>query len=199
MSFPVGIFQVPQTSESGTTPQGTLTAYAVGHADGRSISRSFTEHGFIHGFISIRSDLMYQQGLNKMWSRSTRYDFYWPAFAHLGEQQILNQELYLNPTVNTGNTGVFGYQERFGEMRYMENITSGDMRSSSSVSLDTWHLAQDFSSLPVLADEFIKEQPPVDRVIAVTNQKHFLVDAHFKYNHVRPMPMFGIPGMIDHF
>lgn len=189
---------VAQTSASGAeTPQGNLSAFAAG-VDQRSLfSKSFTEHGWIIGLVSVQADLTYQQGLNRMWSRSDKYDFYWPTFAHLGEQTILNKEIYYQG--QAADNQVFGYQERYAEYRYYPSLITGQMRSTFSQPLDYWHLAQDFDSLPTLSPSFIEENPPVDRVIAVQNYPQFMLDAWFDLKCTRPMPMFGTPGFVDHF
>ena len=152
------------------------------------------------GFISARADLNYQQGLNRAFSRSTRYDFFYPAFAHLGEQAILNKEIYAQGTAGgTDDDDVFGYQERFAEYRYKPSVITGQFRSNAATSLDLWHLAQDFSALPTLNSSFIEENPPIDRVVAVPSEPDLIVDAYFDLKHTRPMPVQGIPGLIDHF
>lgn len=193
----VNLHAVPQTSESSNTPQGNLAAYGTSTLSGHGFTKSFTEHCVIIGLVCVRADLNYQQGLNRMWSRQTRWDFYWPALAHIGEQAVLNKEIYAqgNPT----DDEVFGYQERFAEYRYKPSMITGQMRSSFAQSLDTWHLAQDFSALPVLNDSFIQENPPIDRVIAVQDEPHFIFDSFFKLRCARPMPVYGVPGLIDHF
>ena len=129
----------------------------------------------------------------------TRYDFYFPAFAHLGEQAVLNKEIYLDGSAN--DNGVFGYQERYGEMRYHPSMVTGLFRSTNSAPLDIWHLAQKFSALPTLNQTFVEENPPVDRVIAVPSStgKQFLFDSLFEVTAVRPLPMYGVPGFVDHF
>jgi hypothetical protein len=166
-SVPIQVNSVPQTSESNTTPQGTLSAYATATAQGGGFTKSFTEHCIVMGIASVRADLTYQQGMNRMFSRSTRYDFYWPALAHIGEQSVLMKELYMqNPTTYTGSTGtpdnerVFGYQERWAEYRYKPSLITGKLRSNDAQSLDAWHLSQEFSSLPGLNQTFIEETPP---------------------------------------
>lgn len=200
----VGIKPVAQSSATDAgTPQGNLAATGTVTSIGPGFHRSFTEHGVILGILSVRADLSYQQGLNRMWSRRTRYDYFWPTFAHLGEQGVLNKELYaqgpsvLDPPV-TGtpvDDQIFGYQERYAEYRYKPSIITGNMRSISAQSLDVWHLAQDFGSLPTLNYEFIQESPPVDRVIAVPGESQFVADMFFKVNHVRPIPVRSNPGL----
>ena len=132
-----------------------------------------------------------------MWSRQTRLDYYWPALSHIGEQAVLNQEIYAQGT--SADTQVFGYQERFAEYRYKPSQITGLFRSNATGSLDAWHLAQDFGSLPTLNSTFIQENAPMSRIEAVANQPDFLFDAFFSYKCARPMPVYAIPGLIDHF
>lgn len=194
----VSVSPVPQTSSTDTTsPQGNLAAFGTVGFDRHGFTKSFTEHGHIIGIACVRADLTYQQGLNRMWSRQDRYDFYWPALAHLGEQAVLNKEIYAQGTA--ADDDVFGYQERYAEYRYKPSLITGKFRSSSATSLDTWHLSQDFASLPVLNKTFIEENPPIDRVIAVPSEPHFILDSYFNLKCARPMPMYGVPGLIDHF
>jgi hypothetical protein len=189
---------VPQTGETSTdSPQGNLAAYTTVEANGIGFTKSFTEHTTLIGLVSVRADLTYQQGLDRMWSRRTRYDFYWPSFAHLGEQAVLYKEIYLDGTET--DDLVFGYQERFAEYRYKPSKVTGKFRSSASESLDAWHLSQDFASVPTLSDDFIQENPPLDRCIAVPSEPHFLFDAYIKCICARPMPVYSVPGLIDHF
>lgn len=198
-SSPIIVNPVMQTSATGadSTPQGNLSAFAyVNHKKG-GFSKSFEEHGYIIGFMSVRADLNYQQGLQRFWSRSTRYDFYWPVLAHLGEQAVLNKEIYCQG--NSDDDKVFGYQERWAEYRYEPNKITGKMRSTYAQSLDIWHLAQKFDSLPVLNDEFIQDNPPVKRVLAVQDEPEFIADVWFNYSCVRPMPVRSTPGLVDHF
>lgn len=196
-STPVNIHPIAQTSEAGTTPQANLAAMGVINGGSQGFVKSFTEHCLVMGLVCVRADLNYQQGLNRMWSRSTRWDFYWPALSHIGEQAVLNKEIYAQG--NSTDDEVFGYQERYAEYRYKPSVITGQFRSSYSSSLDIWHLAQDFGSLPVLNSEFIEEDPPVDRVIAVPTEPHFLYDSLIQYKCARPMPVYGVPGLIDHF
>jgi len=191
------VAQTSDTVEGETTPQGNLAAYGTVSVNGHGFTKSFTEHGYIIGMVSVRSDYTYQQGLNRMWSRSTRYDFYFPALAHLGEQAVLNKEIYLQGT--SEDEDVFGYQERSAEYRYKPSLITSKFRSVRENGLDSWHLAQDFDSLPALSTEFITENPPIDRVIAVPTEPQFLFDAYFKLKCARPMPLYGVPGLIDHF
>ena len=196
-SQPINVNPVAQTSETNTTPQGSLTALGTLSVSGHGFAKSFTEHGIIIGLASVRADLNYQQGVDRMWSRRTRWDFYWPALSHIGEQAVLNKEIFYQDTV--ADDDVFGYQERFAEYRYKRSQITGEFRSNAVAPLDSWHLAQDFATLPVLDDTFIQENPPVDRVIAVTSEPHLILDIYFKMTCARPMPMYSVPGLIDHF
>lgn len=195
------IAQTSGTSATGTTtPMGTLAAMGTGLARGHGFTQSFTEHGLILGLCSVRADLTYQQGLDRMWSRSTRYDFYFPAFAMLGEQAVLNKEIYCDGSSNDNN--VFGYQERWAEYRYMPSKITGLFKSTSAGTIDAWHLAQRFTSLPTLNSTFIQDTPPVSRITAVgaaANGQQFLMDAFFSIQKARPMPLYSVPGLIDHF
>lgn len=194
----MNINPVAQTSSTGdVTPQGNLAAYGVSASKYHAFTKSFVEHGYIIGLLEVRADLTYQQGINKMWLRSTVYDWYWPTFAHLSEQAILNAEIYAQGTDD--DKGVFGYQERYAEYRYHPSEICGHFRSTYTKPLDVWHLSQKFDSLPTLSDQFIQDNPPVDRVVAVKNYPHFLIDIGFKYHTTRAMPMYGIPGLVDHF
>lgn len=196
----VQLHQVAQTSEAGTTPLAELAAFGIATGTDGSWTKSFVEHCVVIGMVCVRADLNYQQGLDRMFSRSTRYDYYWPSLANLGEQAVLNKELYAQGSADpTADDEVFGYQERYAEYRYKPSKITGQMRSNHSTPLDAWHLAQDFSTLPVLNDEFIVEDPPVDRIIAVTGAPHMLLDAYFDLHCARPMPMYSVPGLIDHF
>lgn len=190
---------IAQTSATDTTsPQGNLSAYGVTASRFHGFTKSFVEHGYIIGFVCARADLTYQQGVNKMWLRSTVYDFYWPTFAHLGEQAIELREIYAQGTA--ADTTVFGYQERYAEYRYKPSQITGKFRSSvTGGNLDVWHLSQFFSNAPTLNEEFITENPPIKRIIAVQDEPEFLLDVGFRYTTVRPMPMFGTPGLVDHF
>ena len=196
----INFYPVPQTSAtSGSSYQGGLAAMAVQSGSGAGFSKSFTEHGFILGIARIRAELTYQQGLPRMFSRSTKYDLYWPTFAHLGEQTILNKEIYATDDTAPADTDVFGYQERYAEYRYRPSIVTSKYRSTASGTLDIWHLAQKFTALPTLGDTFIKESPPVDRIVAVNTEPQFYADFHIRLKSARPMPVYGVPGMIDRF
>eukprot|EP00918_Siedleckia_nematoides_P052844 GHVU01115380.1.p1 GENE.GHVU01115380.1~~GHVU01115380.1.p1 ORF type:complete len:457 (-),score=27.30 GHVU01115380.1:2048-3418(-) len=195
-TLPVNISAVAQTSESGTTAQGTLAAFGtVGGSVG--FTKSFTEHCLLIGLVSVRADLTYQQGLERMWSRQTRYDFFWPALQGIGEQAVLNKEIFMDGSANDDD--VFGYQERFAEYRYKPSRISGAFRSNAAAPLDAWHLSQDFATLPSLDATFIAEDPPIDRVVAVPSEPDFIFDSYMKLRCARPMPMYGVPGFIDHF
>lgn len=198
-STSINLYSVPQTSstDSEPTPQGTLGAYGTISSSGHGFTKSFTEHGWIIGMVAVRADLNYQQGLNKMWSRRTKLDFYWPALSHIGEQAILNKEIYTQGTA--ADELVFGYQERYAEYRYKPSTITGEFRSNFPQSLDTWHLAQDFSTLPLLNAAFIEDRPPIDRIIAVVDEPQFIFDSYFRMRCARPMPVYGVPGLIDHF
>lgn len=200
-SSPVNVSPIPQTSASGTyadSPQGNLAAMGTVLLRNHGFSTSFTEHCLIIGIVSVRADLTYQQGLNRMWSRRTRFDFYWPALSHIGEQAVLQKEIFTSG-VPAEDDIVFGYQERYAEYRYKPSQITGEFRSTFAQSLDAWHLSQEFTNAPVLDAAFIVENPPVDRVIAVPSQPHFLFDSYIKMRCARPMPVYGVPGLIDHF
>jgi Capsid protein (F protein) len=203
-STPININPIAQTSGTGatgqTTPLGNLASMGTALAHNHGFSQSFTEHGVIIGLVSVRAELTYQQGLHKMWSRSTRYDFYFPAFAMLGEQSILNKEIYV--TGNTTDNDVFGYQERWAEYRYNPSRISSLFRSTAAGTIDGWHLAEKFTALPTLSSSFIVSNPPVQRVVAVgaaANGQQFIFDSFFDVKKARPMPMYSVPGLIDHF
>lgn len=188
----------PQQAAGVTTPQGNLAAMGTFSHSGYGFTKSFTEHCLLIGLINVRADLNYQQGLNRMWSRQTRFDFYWPALAHIGEQSVLNQEIYMVGTT-AQDTATFGYQERFAEYRYKPSIVTGQFRSTFATTLDSWHLSQSFSSLPALNATFIVDNPPINRVVAVPSQPQFLLDVYFELRCARPMPVYGVPGNIDRF
>ena len=203
-SNPIIINPVAQTSGTGVTGGDTPLANlgAIGTALMRNgFTQSFTEHGVIIGLCSVRADLTYQQGLDRMWSRSTRYDFYFPAFAMLGEQAVLNKEIYVTGDTSQDNA-VFGYQERWAEYRYKPSQISGLFKSTSAGTIDVWHLAQRFNTLPTLNNTFIQDNPPVSRIVAVgaeANGQQFLFDSFIDCKTARPMPLYSVPGLIDHF
>ena len=203
-STPISISPIAQTTGTGisgqTTPQGNLAAMGVYHANNHGFTQSFVEHGYVIGVVSVRADLTYQQGLRRHWSRSTRYDYYFPAFAMLGEQAILNKEIYVTGT--STDSDVFGYQERWAEYRYNPSEITGLFRSTATGTIDPWHYAQKFTSLPTLNSTFIQDTPPLARNLAVgsaANGQQFLLDAFFNINAARPLPMYSVPGLIDHF
>jgi len=198
-SSPINISPIPQTAASdATSPQGNLAAIGTSTINRNGFTASFTEHCIIIGIVSVRADLTYQQGLNRMWSRKTRFDFFWPALAHIGEQAVLQKEIFASG-VPAADDKVFGYQERYAEYRYKPSQITGLFRSTAAQSLDAWHLAQKFDTAPVLDSTFITENPPVDRCIAVPSEPHFLFDSFIEMKCARPMPVYGVPGLIDHF
>ena len=192
----ISINPVASTAVDVNVPQANLAATGTGVSK-VGFTKSFTEHGFIIGLVSARADLTYQNGIDRMWFRETRYDHYWPTLANLGEQSIYNKEIYAQGT--SEDDEVFGYQERYAEYRYKPSKITGLMRSEAATSLDVWHLSQDLDSLPPLNDSFIQEDPPIDRVIAVPSEPHFLADFWFNLKCDRPMPVYSVPGMIDHY
>lgn len=194
----VNIVPTAQTSSTDSvSPQSNLSAFGVLGDSAHGFNKSFVEHGYIIGLCCLRADLTYQQGLNRMWSRRSLFDFYWPTLAHLGEQVIYNKEIYTQGTDE--DNGVFGYQERYAEYRYKPSMITGKLRSTDPQSLDVWHLAQKFDGLPKLNQDFIEEQPPINRVIAVQNEPQFFADFWFDLKTSRPMPVYSVPGLVDHF
>lgn len=203
-STPINISPIAQTSGTGVsgqaTPQGNIAAMGTYLAKGHGFSQSFVEHGYVIGVVSVRADLTYQQGLRRHWSRSTRYDYYFPVFATLGEQAILNKEIYV--TGGSSDSNVFGYQERWAEYRYNPSEITGLFRSTAAGTIDPWHYAQKFTSLPTLNSTFIQDTPPLARNLAVgtdANGQQLLLDAFFTTTAARPLPMYSVPGLIDHF
>ena len=196
-STPVNVTPVARTDSS----PGVLGAMATTGFSGHGFVKSFTEHCIIIGLVNVRADITYQEGLDRMWSRSTRYDFYWPTLAHLGEQSVLNQEIYVDAAMIGAGTedDVFGYQERNAEYRYKPSKITGKFRSNDAASLDSWHLGIEFGSLPTLDDTFILDNPPIDRVIAVPSEPHFIFDSYINLKCTRPMPIYSVPGYVDHF
>lgn len=193
-TVPLDITSVPQTSETGTSPQGNLAAF--GTFSGRHIGfvKSFTEHCVVFGLLCVYADLTYSQGLPRHFSRRTRLDYYAPVLANLGEQAVLNKELYAQGTVGgSDDDETFGYQERWAEYRYMPNRVGGLFRPHVAGTLAAWNLSQDFGSLPELNDEFIVENPPFDRVVVATDEPDFKADTYIEMTHVRPMPVRSIP------
>jgi len=199
-STPVVIQPIAQTQATSetVTPQGNLAAVGSSSQSGVGFTKSFVEHCTIIGLASIRCDLTYQNCVNKMWSRQTKYDFYWPALAHLGEEPVYSRELFAQGEGN-GDDAVFGYQERWASYRYKPSQITGKMRSNDPQSLDVWHLSQDFAGVPQLNEEFIQENPPISRVIATPEEPEFIFDGYFRVKTTRPMPIRSVPGLIDHF
>lgn len=202
-SSPILFTPIAQQSATGltggTSPLGNLAAVATSVAR-HGFSASFVEHGYVIGMVQVRADLTYQQGMRKHWSRSTRYDYYFPAFAMLGEQAVLTREIYATGTAT--DTTVFGYQERWAEYRYSPSLITGKFRSTTAGTLDAWHLAQRFTSAPTLNSAFIEDTPPLSRILAVgsgANGHQIIFDSVFKMRAARPLPLFSVPGMIDHF
>lgn len=200
-STPVNINPIAQTSSTDSgSPLATLAAIGTTVANRHGFTQSFTEHGMIIGLVSVRADLSYQQGMRKMWSRKTRYDFYMPVFAHLGEQAVLSREIYA--TGDVADDDVFGYQERWAEYRYRPSMITGLFRSTTSGTIDGWHLSQRFTSRPTLSPTFIEDRPPLERALAVgaaANGQQFIFDSFFDSKVTRPMPMYSVPGLVDHF
>lgn len=203
----INMYPVQQTSASGDSGNlGDLAAFGLGH-DKSGFNKSFTEHCVIIGLVNIRADINYQQGVHRMWSRHTKYDFLWPALAHIGEQAVLNKEIYaqgddvLDTDSNPYDENVFGYQERYAEYRYGSNKITGILRSGVTGSLESWHLAEHFGSLPTLSEIFITDQTEsiLDRCIAVPSQPQFILDCFIEAKKARPLPVFGVPGLMDHF
>lgn len=194
----VNVVPTAQTSSTdNVSPQSNLSAFGVLGDSAHGFNKSFVEHGYVIGLCCLRADITYQQGLNRMWSRRQLFDFYWPTLAHLGEQVVYNREIYAQGTAE--DNGVFGYQERYAEYRYKPSMITGKLRSTDAQSLDVWHLAQRFDSLPKLNQDFIEENPPLARVIAVQNEPQFFADFWFDLKTSRPMPVYSVPGLVDHF
>lgn len=190
----VNINPVEQTAQSSeTSPQGNLAAYAVFRNEHHAFSYSATEHMIIIGLLSIRADLTYQQPLWKQWSYKTREELYWPQFSHLGEQAVYTREIDCRGT--DSDSAVFGYQERYGECRYYPSLVTGLFKSNTDSGLDRWHLSQDFETAPVLNSDFIVDNPPVSRIVAVPSEPHFYIDIYMDLQCIRPMPIYSTPGL----
>ena len=190
----VNINPVEQTAQSSeTSPQGNLAAYAVFRNEHHAFSYSATEHMIILGLLSIRADLTYQQPLWKQWSYKTREELYWPQFSHLGEQAVYTREIDCRGAET--DSAVFGYQERYGECRYYPSLITGLFKSNTDSGLDRWHLSQDFETAPVLNSDFIVDNPPVSRVVAVPSEPHFYIDIYMDLQCIRPMPIYSTPGL----
>uniref|UniRef100_A0AAU8AZV4 Major capsid protein n=1 Tax=Dulem virus 142 TaxID=3145619 RepID=A0AAU8AZV4_9VIRU len=198
---PITINQVLQQSatQADGTPQGTPVGFSLTTDRNSDFKKSFVEHGFLIGVMVARYDHTYQQGLERLWSRKDRFDYYWPVFANIGEQAIYNKEIFAQGT--SADDEVFGYQEAWADYRYKSNRVSGEMRSSYAQSLDFWHLADDYSALPSLSDSWIREDSSnVNRVLAVSEQNanQLFADIYIRNRCTRPMPMYSVPGLIDH-
>lgn len=192
---------VAQTSETATTPQGNLAAYSTAYEGGNKVgfSKSFVEHGWVLGFVRARADITYQQGLNKKWSRNTRWDYFWPKLQQMGEQAILNGEIYAQG--NATDQAAFGYQERYAEYRYSPSEIRGQFRSTYAESLDVWHLAEEFGSLPALNSTFIQSNTPISRSLVVPDENYpdLLGDMFFEYIDARPIMSYGVPATLGRF
>lgn len=204
-SVPINVHPVPQTSPtSGTDAQAALAAFATSSTTSRDsigFSKSFVEHGYVIGLACARADITYQQGLNRMYSRSTKLDFFWPKLQELGEQTVLNSEWYLTGGTDpvTGDEGPAGYQERYAEYLYKPSEIHGVLRSTYATSLDVWHLAEEFTALPVLDASFIVQNTPIERAIAIDTEPDLLFDCYFKYRHARPMLSYSVPATLGRF
>lgn len=193
----INVRAVEQNSVTAATPQANLAAYGSVGSESK-FYKSFTEHGYIMGLVNVRADITYQQGAARHWHRKTRFDFYLPALAHLGEQAVFNKEIYMGASEATNNL-VFGYQERWAELRYKPSMVTGLFRSAAAGTLDSWHLALNFGGLPTLNAAFIQDSPDIDRVIAVTSEPHIIMDSYISIKHARPMPVYSVPGQLDRF
>lgn len=199
--IPINVDQVVQTSatESSGTPQGNTAAYSLTTDMHSDFTKSFVEHGFVIGVMVARYKHIYQQGIERFWSRKDRFDYYWPVFANLGEMAILNKELFAQGT--DVDDQVFGYQEAWADYRYKPSRVTSEMRSAAPQSLDIWHLADDYESLPSLSDSWIREDPAtVNRVLAVSNtvSRQLFADIFIRCKCTRAMPLYSVPGLIDH-
>jgi hypothetical protein len=199
--IPININQVVQSSATAAegTPLGDTAAFSLTTDTHGDFIKSFVEHGFIIGVMVARYDHTYQQGLERFWSRKDRFDYYWPVFANIGEQAVLNKEIFAQG--NEKDDEVFGYQEAWADYRYKPSRVTGEMRSSAPTSLDVWHLADEYTQLPTLSDAWIREDKSnVDRVLAVTSSvsNQMFADIYVQCEATRPMPVYSIPGLIDH-
>lgn len=193
--YMINVNQVVQTSATdATSPQGNAAAISVTPFMENSFTKSFQEHGYVIGVCCIRNDNTYQQGIEKLWSRTEKFDFYWPEFAHLGEQAILNKEIYLQG--NEEDEKAFGYQEAYSEYRMTPNRVCGKFRSNATQPLDAWHYADNYSKLPTLSQDWLAtDRTVIDRTIAVQNQPQFIMDVLVENDAVRPMPIYSTPGL----
>ena len=194
------VAQNSATTEGGS-PQANLASYSTVVEMGSKVgfSKSFVEHGYVIGLVSARADITYQQGLNRMWSRRSRWDFFWPKFQELGEQPILNKEIYCAGGGDAADEQVFGYQERYAEYRYRPSEIRGQFQSSYAQSLDVWHLAEEFTSRPTLGETFIQSNTPIGRNLAVPDYPALKLDYWFDYKHARPMMTYGVPATLGRF
>ncbi len=194
----INISPIANTSATATEDQAELRGVGTGVISGHGWAKSFTEHGYVIGIMRARGDITYFQGLDRHWSRSTRYDFYIPALASLGEQAILNKEIWISNASATDNA-VFGYQERWSEYRMKQSQVTGKFNPDAATSLSFWHLAEDFASLPALNTAFINDATPMDRITTVGTQPDFLIDLWFNYKCARPLPVRSVPSLIGRF
>ena len=201
----INITPVAQTSVSTSTPAaddklGQLAGFGTVSGT-HGFTKSFTEHGLIMGLVNVRGDITYSQGQERYWAKSTRYDFYYPVLAQIGEQSVLMKEIWAQGDGGTVDDTVFGYQERYAEYRYKPSRLTGLFSVEAASNLDEWHLSEDFTSQPSLGDTFIQSNTgtPLDRAIAISTEPHIIFDAYFDMQCARPMPLFGIPGNLDHF
>ena len=202
-SSPISVTPVAQTSGQPTPAANDTMGHLAGFgtvSGTHGFTYSSVEHGMLIGLVNVRADITYSQGIERYWQKSTRYDFYYPVLALIGEQSVLNQEIW-HDAAGTGNTTVFGYQERYAEYRYKPARLTGLMRPDAAGTLAAWHLSEDFASVPTLGSTFIESNTgtPLDRAIAINTEPHFIFDAHFSMQCARPMPLFGVPGNLDHF
>lgn len=193
----ININPVANTSEDATNKQGKITSYGTVSGTGHGFVQSFAEHGYIMGLVSVRGDLTYQEGLDRMFSKQDRFDFYYPALANLGEQSVLNKEIFADGSA--ADETVFGYQERWSEYRYKPSKITGQFRSNYASSLDSWHISQEFGTLPSLNSTFIQSNTPIDRIIATPSEPHIIFDAYFNLTCARPMPVFSVPSLKQYF
>lgn len=196
---PIYVVPVAQTSAtSGSEPQGQLAAYGSGFKTKDGFTKSFTEHGYIIPLVWVRSEgsNVYSQGLHRMWTRSTKYDFFNPFLQNIGDQAVLQQEIYLSDADSSSDNTVFGYQERYAEYMYLPSYITGKLRPAYATPYDYWHLSPELGSAPTLSQTFLEEDAPIDRVVAVTTEPDFVMDVDIQATLVRPMSLHSIPGML---
>ena len=202
-STPIQVTQLASTYDDNTqNTKGQLGGFGTAYLDNGGFTKSFTEHGVVLGIVSARADLTYQQGLDRLMLRSTRYDYLYPILQNIGDQAVTTIELYTqDPTTDTGSTGtpdndrVFNYQERYAELKYKRSMITGLFRSNCTASLEAWHLSEEFSSLPTFNQTFIEQNTPVDRAIVTASEPHLILDCYFNLQCARPMHTYSIPGM----